>query len=150
MQEEKCRSWFCRQGQKAFRNWTQHSRLAEAEPLACAACPIPLLPHSPTPPHPPRPSTLHIVPSPVSLSVINYERHKPPGLMLCRGCLPKRAKRLPSLITPGTLSGSPIYWQAKKKKSTRRALHRPRKHQHFLVPTFIQLQRSVSSMLASL
>lgn len=81
MREENCRFWFFRQGQKALRTGL-HSTLAEAEPLACAACPIPLLPHSPPPP------TLHIVLSPVSLSVINYERHKPPGLMLRSGRLP--------------------------------------------------------------
>lgn len=102
------------------------STLAEAEPLACAASPIPLLPHSLSP------SSLHIVLLPISLSVINYKRHKPPGLMPCHGCLPSctfwRAKRLASLITPGTLSVSPF---AGRRKSPRWALHRPEGHQHF-------------------
>lgn len=95
--------------------------------LACAASPIPLLPHSLSP------SSLHIVLLPISLSVINYKRHKPPGLMPCHGRLPSctfwRAKRLASLITPGTLSVSPF---TGRRKSPRRALHRPERHQRFL------------------
>lgn len=88
--------------------------LAEAEPLAC--CSESCLPSSPPPPlslpHSLSPTSLHIVLLPISLSVINYKRHKPPGLMPRCGCLPSctfpRAKRPASLITPGTLSGSPL------------------------------------------
>lgn len=120
------------QGQKALQlgqpsNRAPCSTLAEAEPLACAARPIPLLPHSLSPNSP------HIVLLPVFLSVINYKRHKPPGLMPCHGCLPSctflRAKRLASLITPGTLSVSPF---SGRQKRPRRALHRPERHRCFL------------------
>lgn len=131
--ENKAHSELClRVGQKALQlgqpsNQALCSTLREAEPLACAASPIPLLPHSLSP------SSLHIVLLPISLSVINYKRHKPPGLMPCHGCLPSctfwRAKRLASLITPGTLSVSPF---AGRRKSPRRALHRPERHRRFL------------------
>lgn len=109
-------------------NQAVRSTLREAETLACAASsPIPLLPHSLSP------TSLHIVLLPISLSVINYKRHRPPGLKPCRGRLPSctfwRAKRLASLITPGTLSVSPFTCRG---KSPRRALHRPEGHQHFL------------------
>ena len=71
--------------------------------------------------------------SPFPLSVINYKRHKPPGLMPCYGRLPSctfwRAKRLASLITPGTLSISLFTGRG---KGPRRALHRPERHQCFL------------------
>lgn len=121
-----------REGQKALQlgqpsNQALCRTLREAEPLACAASPIPLLLHSLSP------SSLHIVLLPISLCVINYKRHKPPGLMPCHGRLPSctfwRAKRLASLITPGTLSVSPF---TGRRKSPRRALHRPKRHQRFL------------------
>lgn len=89
----------------------------------------------PSPPflHSLSPSSLHIVLLPISLSVINYKRHKPPGLMPCHGRRPSctfwTAKRLASLITPGTLSVSPF---TGRRKSPRRALHRPKRHQRFL------------------
>ncbi|KAA8595193.1 hypothetical protein FQN60_012328 [Etheostoma spectabile] len=95
--------------------------------LVQQAAPSPLLLHSLSP------SSLHIVLLPISLSVINYKRHKPPGLMPYHGRLPSctfwRAKRLASLITPGTLSVSPF---TGRRKSPRRALHRPERHQRFL------------------
>ena len=131
--ENKAHSELClREGQKALQlgqpsNQALCSTLREAEPLACASSPIPLLPHSLSP------SSLHIVLLPISLSVINYKRHKPPGLMPCHGRLPSctfwRAKRLASLITPGTLSVSPF---AGRRKSPRRALHRHERHRRFL------------------
>lgn len=129
--KNKAHSGCASEGQKALQfgqpsNQALCSTLAEAEPLACAASPIPLLPHSLSP------SSLHIVLLPISLSVINYKRHKPPGLMPCHGCLPSctfwRAKRLASLITPGTLSVSPF---AGRRKSPRWALHRPEGHRRF-------------------
>lgn len=85
----------------------QSHLLAAASP---ASPPPPLHPLSL--PHSLSPTSLHIVLLPISLSVINYKRHKPPGLMPRCGCLPSctfpRAKRPASLITPGTLSGSPL------------------------------------------
>lgn len=102
------------------------AHLQKQSHLLVQQVPSPLLPHSLSP------SSLHIVLLPISLSVINYKRHKPPGLMPCHGRLPSctfwRAKRLASLITPGTLSVSPF---AGRRKSLRWALHRPERHQRF-------------------
>lgn len=104
-----------------LRDQNLFSTLAEAEPLAwcsSSASPPPSLHPAPPSslPHSLSPTSLHIVLLPISLSVINYKRHKPPGLMPRCGCLPSctfsRAKRPASLITPGTLSGSPLaVWQ---------------------------------------
>lgn len=70
---------------------------------------------------PPSPSTLHIVLSPVSLSVINYERHKPPGLMLRRGCLPNctflESQKAAFIDNAGHTVRLPLYWQAEKHKT---------------------------------
>ena len=81
-----------------------------------------LVSHPPLLPHSLSPSSPHIVLLPVSLSVINYKRHKPPGLLPCLECLPSgpfwRAKRLASLITPGALFVSPF---AGPRRSPRRA-----------------------------
>lgn len=79
MREENCRFWFFRQGQKALRIGLCTAHLQKQSHLLVQPVPSPF---SHTPP------TLHIVLSPVSLSVINYERHKPPGLMLRSGRLP--------------------------------------------------------------
>lgn len=102
--------------------------LREAQSLASSASPIPLLSHSPTP------STLHIVLLPISPCVINYKRHKPPGLMPCHGCVPsrtlRRAKTLASLITPGSTVRLSTCWQ---EKSFRRALSKPKRHQWCLL-----------------
>lgn len=116
-----------------FRLWLGAAlQLGQPRNQLCAAAlgkqsPIPLPPHSLSP------SSLHIVLLPISLGVINYKRHKPPGLMPCHGCLPSCTFGEPrgwhSLITPGTLSISPF---TGSRKSLRRACEGPERHRRSL------------------
>lgn len=125
---------FFRQGQTALRTGLCTAPSQKQSHLLVQPVPSPFS-HtpSPQPPTPSSPSTLHIVLSPVSLSVINYERHKPPGLMLRGGCLPNctflGSQKAAFIDKAGHTVRLPPF--TGRQKSTRWALHRPREHQHF-------------------
>lgn len=109
MKEEKCRFCFFRQGQKALRTGLCTAHLQKQSHLLVQPVPSPFSLYSLYCP---------LACFPQCYKLRTTQTSRPKALLWMPSKLHfLESQRLASLITPGTLSGSPIYWQAEKHKT---------------------------------